>query len=82
MSSGATGTSGMPSSYTEQLKGMSPLLRAGQNVILWRTEWQTTSVCLPGEAHEQCIKVKKYTTVKDEPPRSVGVQYTTVEEQK
>ena len=58
-SSGATGTSGISSSYTEQLKGMSPLLRAWQNVILWRTEWQTTSVCLPGEAHEQCVKAKK-----------------------
>ena len=42
---------GMSSSYTEQLKGMSLLVRAWQN-IHWRKEWQTTSVFLPWELYE------------------------------
>ena len=30
----------------------------GQNVVHWRREWQTTSVFLPGEHHEQYEKAK------------------------
>ena len=52
-----------------------------QNVILWRREWQTTSVFLPWEPHEQHERQKDMTK-KDEPPRSVGVWYATGEEQR
>ena len=45
-------------------------------MVHWRREWQTTSVFLPGEPHEQYEKAK-YRTLKDELPRSVGVQYAT-----
>ena len=30
-----------------------------QNMIRWRREWQTTSVFLPGEFHEQYEKAKR-----------------------
>ena len=30
-----------------------------QNVVHWRREWQTTSVFLPWEPHEQCEKAKR-----------------------
>ena len=30
-----------------------------QNVVHWRREWQTTSVFLPREPHEQCEKAKR-----------------------
>ena len=30
-----------------------------QNVVHWKREWQTTSVFLPWEPHEQCEKGKK-----------------------
>ena len=46
-----------------------------QNVVHWRREWQTTSVFLPWEPHEQYAKAKR--TLKDELPRSVGAQYAT-----
>ena len=49
-----------------------------QNVGHWRREWQTTSVFLPGEPHEQYEKTKR--TLKDELPRSVGAQYATGKE--
>ena len=42
----------------------------------WRREWQTTSVFLPWEPHEQDEKAKD-RTLKDELPRSVGAQYAT-----
>ena len=45
-----------------------------QNVLHWRREWQTTSVFLPWEPHEQ-FKRQKDMTLKDEFPRSVGVPY-------
>ena len=45
-----------------------------QNVVHWRREWQTTSVFLPWEPHEQ-YKRQKDRTLKDELPRSVGAQY-------
>ena len=48
-----------------------------QNVVHWRREWQTTSVFLPWEPHEQYEKAKRYMTLKDELPRLVGAQYTT-----
>ena len=44
-------------------------------------EWQTTSVFLPQEPHEQYEKIKRYDMI-DEPPRSAGVQYGTGEEQR
>ena len=49
-----------------------------QNVVHWRREWQTTSVFLPWEPHEQYEKAKrKDRTLKDELPRLVGAQYAT-----
>ena len=53
-----------------------------QSVVHWRREWQTTSVFLPWEPHEQYEKAKKKKnrTLKDELPRSVGAQYAIVEE--
>ena len=47
-----------------------------QNVVLWRREWQNTSVFLPWEPHEQC-EMQKDRTLKDELPRLVGAQYAT-----
>ena len=47
-----------------------------QNVVHWRREWQTTSVFLPWEPHEQYER-QKDRTMKDELPRSVGAQYAT-----
>ena len=47
-----------------------------QNMVHWRREWQTTSVFLPWEPHEQYEKAKRSVT-KDELPRSVGAQYAT-----
>ena len=38
-------------------------------MIHWRWEWQTTSVFLPSEPHEQYEKAKRYDT------SSVGAQY-------
>ena len=46
-----------------------------QNVIHWRRQWQTTSVFLPSEPHEQYQKAKN-RTLKDELRRSEGAQYT------
>ena len=47
-----------------------------QNVVHWRREWQTTSVFLPWEPHEQYDK-EKDRILEDELPRSVGAQYAT-----
>ena len=47
-----------------------------QNVVHWRREWQTTSVSLPWEPHEQYEK-KNDRLLKDKLPRSVGAQYAT-----
>ena len=47
-----------------------------QNLVHWRREWQTSSVFLPWEPHEQY----KNMTLKYEMPRSVGTQYATEEE--
>ena len=44
-----------------------------QNMVHWRREWQTTSVFLPWEPHEQHER-QKDRTLKDELPRSVGAQ--------
>ena len=43
----------MSSGYAEWLKGMSQLVGDWQNMIRCRREWQTTSVFLPWEPHEQ-----------------------------
>ena len=48
-------------------------------VVHWRRAWETTSVFLPWEPHEQYEKAKD-TPLKDELPRSVGAQYSTGEE--
>ena len=48
-------------------------------MVYWRREWQTTSVFLPGESHEQYEKAKRYD-MKDKLPRSGGAQYATGEE--
>ena len=47
-----------------------------QNVVHWSRQWQTTSVFLPWEPHEQYEKAKN-RTLEDELPRSVGAQYAT-----
>ena len=47
-----------------------------QNRVQWRREWQTSSVFLPREPHEQYEKAKD-RTLKDELPKSLGAQYTT-----
>ena len=47
-----------------------------QNVVHWRREWQTTSVFLPWEPHEQYEK-QNDRILKEELPRSVGTQYAT-----
>ena len=47
----------------------------------WRRDWQTTPVFLPQEPHEQYKKTKDMT-LEAEPPRLVGVQYATGEEQR
>ena len=49
-------------------------------MVHWRREWQTTSVLLPREPHEQYEKAKKKKknrTLRDELPRSVGAPYAT-----
>ena len=64
-------------------KGHTRWMRHGgefwQNVVHCRREWQTTSVFLPWEPHEQYEKAKDMT-LKDELPRLVGAQYATGEE--
>ena len=47
-----------------------------QNVVHWRREWQTTSVFLPWEPHEQYER-QNNRILKEELPRSVGAQYGT-----
>ena len=54
-----------------------------QNVVHWRKVWQTPSVLLPWEPHEQYEKAKKKKKKmiwKDGLPRSVSAQYATGEE--
>ena len=81
-SSGTTMPLGVSSSYVKQLKGMALLVRAWQNVIHWRREWQTTSVFLPWESHEQDEKAKKIWQWKMSLPGQVGIQYAIGEEQR
>ena len=47
-----------------------------QNVVHWRREWQTTSVFLPWEPHEQYER-QNDRILEEELLRSVGVQYAT-----
>ena len=47
-----------------------------QNVVHWRREWQTTSLFLPWEPHEQYEKAKRSDT-DNELPGLVGAQYAT-----
>ena len=49
-----------------------------QNMVHWRREWQTTSVFLSWEPHEQNER-QKDLILTDDLPRSVGVQYDTGE---
>ena len=39
-----------------------------QNVVHWRREWQTTSVFLPQESHEQHEKSKRSHSGRPSPP--------------
>ena len=50
-----------------------------QKGVHWRREWQTTSVFMPWEPHEQYEKAKEYDTERWT-PRSVGAQCATGEE--
>ena len=50
--------------------------KSWQNVVHWRREWQTTSVFLPWEPHEQYEKSND-RILKEELPRSAGAQYAT-----
>ena len=50
-------------------------------MVHWRREWQTTSVFLLLEPHQQCEN-QECRTPDDEPPRSVSVQYVTGEKQR
>ena len=50
-----------------------------QSVLPWRPEWQTTSVFLPQEPHEQYER-QSDRLLKEELPRSVGAQYATGDE--
>ena len=45
-------------------------------MVHWRKEWQTSSVFLPRERHDQYER-QKDRTLKDELPRSVGARYAT-----
>ena len=60
-SSGTTRVPDISSSNVEQLKGMCPF-RAWQSVVHWRKEWQTISVFLLWEPHEQYEKAKRCDT--------------------
>ena len=61
-SSEITRTPRMSSSYVEQLKVTSLLVRAWQNVVHWRGKWQIISVFFPWEPCEQYEKAKRYDT--------------------
>ena len=50
-----------------------------KNVVHWRREWQTTSVFLPWEFHEQYEKAKRWDTERWT-PQSVGAQYATADQ--
>ena len=50
--------------------------RGLQDVIHWSREWQTISVFLPWEPHEQYDKAND-RILKEELPRSIGAQYAT-----
>ena len=52
-----------------------------ESLIHWRREWQTTSVILPWEPHEQYEKAKD-RTLEDKLPRSPGSQYATGDQQR
>ena len=80
-SSGTTRVPGMSSSYMEQLKDMSLLVRAWQNVVHSRRECKSHQYsCL--ENPMNTMKRQKDMTPEDEPPRSVGVQNGTGKEQR
>jgi len=49
-----------------------------KKVLHWRREWQPNSAFLPWEHHEQNEK-EKNITLKDENPRSGGIQYAAGE---
>ena len=48
-------------------------------MVHWRCEWQTTSVFLPEEPHEQYER-QKDRSLKDELHGSIGAQYATGEQ--
>ena len=47
-----------------------------QNVVHWRSEWQTTPTFLPWESNEP-YENEKDMTLEDEPLRSEGIKYAT-----
>ena len=67
---------GMSSSYAEQLKGMSLLVKAWKIVVRWRRKWKTTSIFVPWEQHEQYERAKRYDSERWT-PSLVGAQYST-----
>ena len=52
------------------------------NMVHWRREWQTASAFLSWEPHQQYKGAKRCDTERWTPPRLVGVQYATREEQR
>ena len=75
-SSGTVRAPGMSSSYAEQLKGMSLLVKAWKIVVRWRRKWKTTSIFVPWEQHEQYERAKRYDSERWT-PSLVGAQYST-----
>ena len=48
-----------------------------QNMVHWRREWQTTSVFLPWEPHEQCEKAIRYDSERWTPQVGRRPQHAT-----
>ena len=53
-------TPDMLPTYAEWLKDMFLLIRAWKYVVHWRRQWQTTSIFLPCEPHEEYEKAQRY----------------------
>ena len=50
-----------------------------KNVVCWRREWQTTSVFLPWEPHEQYEKMEYYLAIKRNAFESVLLRWMNLE---
>ena len=79
-SRGTTRTLGMSFSYMEWLKDMSLLVRAWQNVVHWRREWQKPLHYSCFDNPVNSMKRPKDMMLKDEHTRLVALQYTIGEE--